>query len=1025
MELRQAQEQLQKFGMPVGSDCIVDLHNDKKEARTLRYVDMLQNKPRPAVDCVVEQQSRALLYIIDDRRIRGEEIDIPHLRRTLGMRGEAAWLGVLKPGELAIHTTDLHPDASVETHLFSMDNPNAMSVMPLLMYGDKGGFSRPDTLYLRDQLLKHMINSTQELIDCDLDEDNAIALVGRALFLRYLMGRQIVKPEHLKEMAPNADSWEKCLNDRAALTSTNNWLDKKFNGDLLVVNTEGKKYHDYFEGFSTERMDGITASLSAIMRFDSSIEPGVSQGHLGWKELDFSHLPIGLISESYEGLMRNFQPEEQKKTSAYYTPWRIAEYMVEEALYKLPERSTARVLDPACGAGVFLAAAFRKLIEMHFHENKEPPSREVIRNILYNQLTGFEINPHARALAAFSLYLTALELDRKPEPLDELKFKKIDGSVLIDVRERGDGDGYAATMMGSLNDKVLKKYARKFDAVIGNPPWTSSSKQHNSRYTNLCRNIAAKRNLEEIAKKYKNPDNNPDLPFLWASMQWAKPGGRITLALSARLLFKQSRIGINARRDIFKALKVRGILNGASFKSGNNGVWPKVGHPFCLLFADNEVPSSEDQFVFLSPYIEPNLNDNGLMRIDATAAAHVSLDSISGEEINTYLLKTLYIGASLDLRIMRKIGSMATQTIKEYWDSNELASNQGFLSGTKGTTGNDEFLEDYKELPKEYAEHPFLVFPERLSQYRKKPNGLEKPRRNEKGIYKGPLLLVRDKFNVFRAGGRVLICDSDLAYSRYYYGYSAANIKYDGDYLVRYLQILAYSKVMEYHILMSSGRVGVEPRGTILKMDFDNFPIVPPETLSHKQRNAIEAVSRTLAKDSPDWSKLDNVVFDIYQLSKTERERIADMLSIESSTDKSSSVRVGRGDQPVTPDEAQAFVSRLREELASVFDVGGHTTHVKLLEDEEESYPAPLPWLFFSVALDDAEPLPKLPDTWMKQANIDNLGVSRIIMVNENTPSVTIGLLRRYRHWLPSNAHILASLIVWEHGALLENGRSS
>lgn len=80
---------------------------------------------------------------------------------------------------------------------------------------------------------------------------------------------------------------------------------------------------------------------------DQPIAPGVSQRPLNWGDLDFDHVPVGLLSETYEELMYRFDADGRRDTSVYYTPSHIAEYMVAEALSGHSMGSRARVLDPA------------------------------------------------------------------------------------------------------------------------------------------------------------------------------------------------------------------------------------------------------------------------------------------------------------------------------------------------------------------------------------------------------------------------------------------------------------------------------------------------------------------------------------------------------------------------------------------------------------------------------------------------------------------------------------------------------
>lgn len=985
---------LQEFGAP--SESCVDLH-DSQDARSLRYTDLVRNRQTPLVDYVVEQQAQALLYVVDDTHLRHKTLPIRELQRILAMRGESAWLGVLKPGRLDIYATNLQPADDTLPVWFSRDSHEAISILPRLAQGEN--LAPPATLRLRDVLLDLMTDAGEALRGLGVSTNEAIALTGRALFLRYLIGRNIVRPKHLPSIAPSASSLKTCMDTSVTLSETNHWLDNTFNGDLLAL--PATDYVDYFHQLIQQHGQAVTQPLSAILTLDTAVIPGVSQQRLDWGDLDFDHLPIGLLSETYEELIHRFDKSARHATSVYYTPYHIAEYMVEEALHENPVGSNARLLDPACGAGVFLVAGFRKLVELRFRETGKRPARQQIRDILHQQLVGFDTNGHARTLAALALYLTALELDPYPAPVEALRFKKLENNALIDVADPGSQADELVPMAGSLSDHVFDRYRDAFDVVIGNPPWTSLTKQYDAIdrvFTQRCREVAAQRGLHEIAGHYHNPDRVPDLPFVWGAMAWAKPGGRIALALAGRWLFKQSPKGIAARNALFKALKVTGILNGAALRQTQ--VWPSVDQPFCLLFADNDLPKPDEQFVFLSPHYEPDLNSKGLLRIDASDASPVSFDLIMD---NPAALKTLYRGTVLDIAIVSKIKQQAEYTVGDYWGKNSgLNKGQGFQVANR--SHDDTFLEGKPELQADYDLHPFVVLDEKLRSY--KPQGLQWPRNS--GIYKAPLLLVRESCRADRTRGRALVCRNDVAYSRSYYGYSAASYP-EGEFLIRYLLVLMHSQVFEYLALMVSGRFGVE-REVLQEMDVNQFPFIEPEKLSTKQHQFITACAQQLIDNQPDWPMLDRTVAQLYELSSADQQVVSDALAINAPYASSRD----RGLARITEQQAQTFIDNLEKELAAVFEVGGHSVRVQPLNSASEA----LPWRFFFITLADATPPHELPAHWVEQAS--DLGTSRITLLSADQPSLTVGLLNRYRYWTQSQAQLLASELIWEFGARLE-----
>lgn len=1038
-------DQLQAFGAR-SEDCVELCHLN--DPRMLRYVDLVRHGKQPLVDAVLENQAQALLYVVDAARLNGiaDSSEINELRRKLAMRGDQAWLGVLRPGRLDIYATDLRPAADTKPVTFLEGLTDSLGVIARLAQGEN--LAEPSSLLLRSVLFGLMTHAGQELRDLGVSTDETIALTGRALFFRYLIGRGIIGTKHLPMISPNSQSLMQCFGSPQGLVETNTWLDETFNGDLLALPVRKENYPAYFHELSRQFGAGIYRPLDAILGLDEPIAPGASQRPLNWGDLDFDHLPVGLLSETYEELMYHFDADARRDTSVYYTPSHIAEYMVGEAFHQHPAGASARVLDPACGAGVFLVASFRKLAELSFAQTGHRPDRQVLRRILDEQLVGFDINAHARTLAALALYLTALELDPEPAPVQALTFKKLEGRVLIDVADPGSIPSLIRPMAGSLGEHVPDDFRGAFDLVLGNPPWTSlkpAYKEIDQLFTNRCRAVAARRGLEDIAGTYKNPDQVPDLPFVWGAMDWAKPNGRIALALAGRWLFKMSDAGFAARSALFRALSITGILNGAAIRQSK--VWPNVDQPFCLLFADNRLPGENDHFVLVSPEDEPSLNEKGRMRIDASDAIPIALDLAATQPT---LIKTLYRGSALDLSVVQRIRTRALESGREYcvpedaqkestperrlehetargaWVPEQsehkskpkprpeleslgkywvpergLYRGQGYTVGNRGK--DDSFLAGYPKLEAGRGIQPFTLEPDSLPLY--VPQGLYRPCKRE--IYAAPLLLIREGYKSDRSLGRAVFSAHRLAYSESYYGFSAAENP-DGEFLTQYLLVLVHSQLFEYWALMTSAKFGVE-REALQLHDVESFPFVPPELMDQVARRMVAECAQALMDQRPDWEKLDSAVASIYGLGHYDQEVIADTLEMRAPFPEAKK----KAAQPCTSEQVTRFCKRLTEELSSVFSASGLTTHVGQLRRTSG-----LPWRFLAISLSEQAFPETLPPGWIEFAN--DFAVSRITILDAQRPIVIVGLLDRNRYWTQTQARILASDILWQYGAQLE-----
>ena len=272
----------------------------------------------------------------------------------------------------------------------------------------------------------------------------------------------------------------------------------------------------------------------------------------------------------------------------------------------------------------------------------------------------------ALRLAALAIYVTAIELCGSPRPPKSLKFPRgLNGQVLFDFGQH-DREHRKGFVLGSLGPDVPERFNGAFDLVVGNPPWTRlrvSKKDGqdeeaekarletlNDEFTVITQRALGARGLAEIADGYTNPDNDPDLPFIWRATEWAKPGGLIAMALPAHILFKQSGQGRTARRALMRGLAVTGIINGSNLPETD--VWPKMKQPFMLFFARNAVPPPSHQFYFATLLRERRLNDRGLFRLDYQASEPVSATAVAEKP---WLLKTLAIGTSLDADIVERL----------------------------------------------------------------------------------------------------------------------------------------------------------------------------------------------------------------------------------------------------------------------------------------------------------------------------------------------------------------------------------
>jgi len=992
---------------------------DPSDYRSINYLNLLVPVDgHPLPEGVILSGQRPVLYFMNatnlaiDASIRANQIH--NVVNILACRGEVVTLAVVSHGQITVFPvrtnepigeglTAMGEDESAGGFIRDIIEGALPTDAAKYLYGENAGSGGvDDILFSLLMRVGHDLNATEVLRG---QHETILALVGRALLTRFLIDRQIITPDTFPQLY-SACSVADCFYTPENAALTNDWLDNTFNGDLLPLPAFRKSYEQWFATLDTDVFKKLSFIIGHADEYGQLPLPGF---------INFAYVPVGLLSEVYERYAHeNLEDEVRasaKRESIHYTPRHIADYMISQAFDAVTtsERHLARVLDPSCGAGVFVVLAFRRLIAEHWAATEKQPDTFQIRDILYEQICGFDINSSALTLAALGLYLSALELDPEPLPTSKLKFKSnLLGSILHCVRGADEPWNTSPAVMGSLGPLVGAEHSWRYDIVIGNPPWSSFPEPMNTRLSNVARNVALKRDSEylaDVVNTHENPDQVPDLPFVWKSMEWAKPGGMIALALHARLLFKNSPVGIISRNHLFKALNITGILNAAALRQSN--VWPRINAQFCLLFAKNEIPSAYNYFSFVSPQFERELNNRqGRLRVDYQSAEPVQAGALAEKP---HLLKTLYKGTALDAEVMDRIASLVEsgEAIKlhQYWDKTvgENRHGQGYqvaskskdasfiiemgattLTKTIEKTLGIGYLVDASDLP---------LFDEQM---------LHRPK--TKGIYEGPLLLFNESPGQNRKTRRCKLSfdDRPIAYNESYIGYSAHGLL-NPDTLLKYLFVLGNSDFFIYYMLMTSSKYGVE-REVLLKEDFDAFPIIPFEQLPEKERNNVVVFAEQLISGRiVDWNEVNSCVNQIYGLNEYDTKVICDTLSVSLPTAESKK----KAQQEVSSKEIEGFCN----ELSAILE-----PHVIQYRFDDVSNAKLHSWRFVSISPNGEFDSIAYKDALTEIAH--HSGASRVIITSDNC--LHIGMLNQYRYWTPSRARLLALHLLRDHTDFLE-----
>lgn len=936
---------------------------------------------------VYEWQGAPLAAVVDGGKLTCDD-HLRRLRRLVAMRGDIPYLAVVSAGRLIFYQTGLD-NAKLAASRIDAGGP-ACSFASLA--NQRPRVPRPGA-YISDVILKLLTATVDDLKTADVGDEDAISLAGRALFTRFLADRGLIPAEMLADGTDGATLFDQA----ASAKSTCGWLDRTFNGDLLPLS----------DNLLACVPPNVFRALGDVMRRADG-----RQYRLGWQTrwdyLDFSHIPVGVLSQAYEMYMRKHQSARQRKEGSFYTPRPLAELMVQAAFAGLESerRGCADILDPAAGAGVFLLVAFRHLVQEHWRHTGTRPDTDTLRRLLYGNICGFDVNEGALRFAALGLYLLSIELDPNPQPVDKLRFDhNLRGLVLYKV---GEGD----LSLGSLGDNVDSAHVGRYDLVVGNPPWPTGTKLGQwHQVTTRVAKLAQERLGDTVHAPI--PNEALDLPFVWRAMEWAKPGGQIAFALHGRLLFQQGDGMPEARNALFSALDVTAVVNGADLR--NTKVWPGISAPFCLLFARNARPAPGAGFRFLSPRCEPELNNAGVLRLDTANATIVGLEQLVSRPT---ILKTLYRGSALDLEVLDRLQSRGLVPLQEYW-----GSLFGWSKGRPKRTGSGyQALRDSSKLRKrgdgEKGEPAgeLDTLPEFMGQdgtgVAMCPNSLSRfplgrvHHRRAMEIYEAPLILVHKAPPTDKGRISIFVSDGAVRYDSSYYGYSGHHHP-DAEEFIQYLALVVGSRLALWQVLLLSGEFGFE-RDTVEKLTIDSLSILPFERLSPEQRQDVRRLFATVADaPSPDaWAKVDRWVGELYDLRPRDLQVIEDTLAYNlpfSANREAARERAG-------DEQAQVFCQALAQELA----VWNQCITVTAVQT-----PSLSPWRMLRVDFGEEKPRTDVLDQ-AALALADSLAATEVVMPFSDERGLLLARLDQARYWNGSQARLVARRLVWEHEAILD-----
>ncbi|WKS95925.1 HsdM family class I SAM-dependent methyltransferase [Riemerella columbina] len=531
-------------------------------------------------------------------------------------------------------------------------------------------------------------------------------IIVQSILIKYLEetiddnGNKLLSKKYFQKYN-KASSFNDVLRQEGKFVELLSDLNHNFNGNVFKWEKEEQN-----------QLKKVDLSLIADLLNTDKTDLDSKQLELGfpnWRYFEFKQIPVELISRLYE----EFLAENKQDKGLYYTPLHLAKLLIDECIplkkYKDFNLKEYTILDPACGSGIFLVVAFKRLVQIwRLQNNMKTPNINVLKSILRN-IYGVDKEEQAVRLASFSLSLALCNELNPLTILNELKFDDLTKTNLIH------SDFFECRV---IEDK-------KFNLVIGNPPYVRGGTKDFKKNT-----------TKFIQKEIEIPNNQIALKFLGDSYSFLKKGGlQCLLVKSSGILYNTgSRFYLET---LLTETNVVQILDFTAL-ARNRSLWDNKKVSFSVDGKKKETPLEVETAAVFIKEGKPNFSRNILhltfRRTKATKERIIfEIDDYDLHFVNRqtaisnkFIWKNNLLGGGRIKQIIEKLSN--TKKIEEFFKNYGI---YGEGAGGAKSLHNDAFLGDK-------IESSFIT-----QQYISSFEGLK-----EKEVYKYPNFLIKENIEL-------------------------------------------------------------------------------------------------------------------------------------------------------------------------------------------------------------------------------------------------------------------------------------
>ncbi|MFQ3454134.1 N-6 DNA methylase [Bradyrhizobium sp. UFLA01-814] len=547
---------------------------------------------------------------------------------------------------------------------------------------------------------KHLIDAVKQL-NRDLNEEGILKsrlrrrLLILSLLIAYLEERGVFPPDYFGQFLKNATKFFQVLANGKALIALLSDLEERFNGHVFTLDDADR---------TSLRTSTQLARFAKLVEAHEEINGQLTL----WELYSFRDLPVELISHIYQLFVTD-------SDVSVYTPPFLVRLTLEEALSwdrldRLHERNEV-ILDPACGSGVFLVEAYKRLVLHWRSRNQWKRPRTADLKKLLKKVHGIDLEQGAVELAAFSLCLALCDALEPEEIRSSIKlFPLLQGKTL-----------HNSCFFEAKTRRLVKE---PVGVVLGNPPFASKLTTEGAKES-----YAAYQRTHGVL-----PDRQLAYLFLHEAMEMVAEGGILSMLQPYGFLYNQQ--SDEFRRDFFERWDVREVLDFVSVR----GLFQKGGADTKVIVAVVEASPPKEKRKLLHAVFRRSGRADAEQGFDID---YYDLHWLTRDLLlnNDGVWRANLFGGGRVLTLLDRLKSF--RTLRTYATERGWDFGEGFIEGQRGVSNPAEHLIGKPLLPSE-ALSANKIDESQIATVRKQP--IEGPRSSKR--FTPPMLLIREQMEL-------------------------------------------------------------------------------------------------------------------------------------------------------------------------------------------------------------------------------------------------------------------------------------